>query len=37
MTAQAGDITRTPSAKGALRRRLPGSLAWHIGALALSR
>ncbi|GAB2325881.1 hypothetical protein STREPTOSP366_10870 [Streptomyces variabilis] len=35
MTAQAGDITRTPSAKGALRRRLPGSLAWHIGALTL--
>ncbi|MEU9757901.1 hypothetical protein AB0D90_33115, partial [Streptomyces althioticus] len=35
MTAQAGDITRTPSAKGASRRRLPGSLAWHVGALAL--
>ncbi|MBP5864826.1 carbohydrate ABC transporter permease [Streptomyces scabiei] len=37
MSAQATEITPTPapSRTGALRRRLPGSLAWHLGSLAI--
>ncbi|MFF7260254.1 carbohydrate ABC transporter permease [Streptomyces sp. NPDC008159] len=36
MSAQATEITPAPTAKGgALRRKLPGSLAWHIGSLLI--
>ncbi|GAB2913872.1 MULTISPECIES: carbohydrate ABC transporter permease [Streptomyces] len=36
MSAQATEITPAPTVKGgALRRRLPGSLAWHIGSLLI--
>ncbi|MFF5362227.1 carbohydrate ABC transporter permease [Streptomyces scabiei] len=37
MSAQATEITPAPapSRTGALRRRLPGSLAWHLGSLAI--
>ena len=38
MSAQVTEITPAPAPSGrasALRRRLPGSLAWHIGSLAL--
>jgi multiple sugar transport system permease protein len=36
MTTQATDVTPARSAKGdAVRRRLPGSFAWHLGALAI--
>lgn len=36
MSAQATDITPGASTKaGALRRRLPGSLAWHVGSLLI--
>ncbi|MDH6630244.1 multiple sugar transport system permease protein [Streptomyces sp. LBL] len=36
MSAQATDITPAGSAKaGSVRRKLPGSLAWHIGSLVI--
>ncbi|MCL6734043.1 carbohydrate ABC transporter permease [Streptomyces neyagawaensis] len=36
MSAQASEITPASTAKGgALRRKLPGSLAWHIGSLLI--
>lgn len=38
MSAQATEITPAPASSprtGALRRRLPGSLAWHLGSLAI--
>jgi multiple sugar transport system permease protein len=36
MSAQATDIAPAPSTEaGAFRRRLPGSLAWHIGSLVI--
>ncbi|MFE7763299.1 carbohydrate ABC transporter permease [Streptomyces sp. NPDC057438] len=38
MSAQATEITPAPvpsTRTGALRRRLPGSLAWHLGSLAI--
>ncbi|GHE44250.1 carbohydrate ABC transporter permease [Streptomyces capitiformicae] len=36
MSAQVTEIAPPPSAKaGALRRKLPGSLAWHIGSLLI--